>query len=123
MSLFYGILVHVLYEGLPLYVQPSISLLFHMGFRMYVTYYSIYLLRIYIANVHEYIVSLARRCTYWLAVSRYYSAHFFLHFPLQPNAHHMAQTAMEQDERLIKVTLRVYVFSKLLICVFLHRDL
>ena len=79
-----------------------------MGFRMYVTYYSIYLLRIYIANVREYIVSLAQRCTYWLTVSRYYSAHFFLH-PLQPNAHHMAQTAMEQDERLIKVTLRVYV--------------
>ena len=53
----------------------------------------------------------------------YYGAHFFLHFPLQPNAHHMAQTAMEQDERLIKVILRVYVFSKLLICVFLHWDL
>ena len=27
----------------------------------------------------------------------------------------MAQTAMEQDERLIKVTLRVYVFIKLFI--------
>lgn len=34
---------------------------------------------------------------------------------MQPNAHYMAQTAMEQDERLIKVTLRAYVFIKLFI--------
>ena len=34
----------------------------------------------------------------------YYSPHF-LNFPLQPNARRMAETAVEQDERLVKVTL------------------